>query len=104
MSKVLYNIDLKIVLFELRAILRNIFLFVTIVASSFVLRAIARVISVSQKQFESFIISIVIDKSILLFKTIFCFFNIAIKFYAIANSRTRTRTSIILNFIFKIKS
>ncbi len=103
LSKVLYSVDLRVILLKFKAIFCDIFLFATIVASSLVFRIIIRVINVSQEQSKSFIVSIVIDKLILLFETIFRSFNATIKLYAIVNSQIEIEISIILSFVFEIE-
>ena len=102
LSKVFYNIDLKIILFEFEIILCNVFFLFTIITVLVVFRIIARFIRDLQKQTNDFIATIFVIKSISLFRVFFRIFNAIVVSFARVEIAFILKVSIVVNFIFLI--
>ena len=82
MSKIFYNVDLKIILFEFGTILCNVFFLFIIVTISVVLQIITHFIHDLQKQMNDFIATIFVIKLISLFRVFFRIFSATVVFSA----------------------
>ena len=102
LSKIFYNIDLRIILFEFETILCNVFFLFTIIIIFVVLQIIARFIRDSQKQTNDFIATIFVIKSISLLRAFFRTFNAIVVFSARIKIVLILRISIIVNLVFLI--
>ena len=102
LSKIFYNVDLRIILFEFETIFCNVFFLFIIVTIFFVFWIIVRFIRDSQKQTNDFTVTIFIIKSISLFYAFFCIFNATVIFSARIEIVFILKISIVVNFVFLI--
>ena len=99
LSKVFYNVDLRIILLEFETILCNVFFLFTIITISVVFRVIVRFTRDSQKQANDFIATIFVIKLISLFHTFFRIFSTTVVFSAQIEIIFILKISIIVNFV-----
>ena len=102
LSKIFYNVDLRIILLEFETILCNVFFLFIIVIIFVVFRIIARFIRDSQKQTNDFIATIFIIKSISLFRAFFRIFNAIVVLSARVETALILKISIVVNLVFLI--